>query len=109
MENYVYLNRFNNSGTIALSKKVFVSLGEHALNSVKEVIKRTNKKGINLNDDVIVNIKDNKVFYRFNVLVEKDVDVDQVKSNISDIITTNLLMICDVAPFDIEIKVKQNK
>lgn len=109
MENYVFLNRFNNAGSLALSKKVFLSLGEHALCSVKEIIKRNNKKGINLNDTVQVNIKNNKVNYKFNVLVDNDVDEEGVKASIKDIITTSLLMICDVAPFDIDVKVRKEK
>lgn len=44
MQSYIYLNKFNNIGDLCLSKKVFVSLGLHALDSIKEVIKRTNKK-----------------------------------------------------------------
>ena len=59
MQSYIYLNKFNNIGDLCLSKKVFVSLGLHALDSIKEVIKRTNKQGINLNDEVNVTIKDN--------------------------------------------------
>lgn len=103
--NYFYLNKFNKIGDLCLSKKVFVSLGLHALDSVKEVIKRTNKKGINLNDEVSVSIKDNHVIYRFNVDVEKGVDVENVKDSIKNIVTTDLLIHCDPVPFQIETKV----
>ncbi|MBO8427204.1 MAG: hypothetical protein IAC58_01430 [Firmicutes bacterium] len=109
MENYVFLNRYNNDGILALSKKVFLSLGEHALYNVKEIIKKSNKKGINLNDQVQVAIKNNRVNYKFNMMVDTDVDDELLKTSIKDIIATNLLMICDFASFDIDVKVKKNK
>ena len=100
MQSYIYLNKFNNTGDLCLSKKVFVSLGLHALDSIKEVIKRTNKKGINLNDEVNVTIKDNRVYYRFNV----DINAND---SIEDIVTTDLLIMCDIVPIDIETKIRK--
>ena len=84
MQSYIYLNKFNNTGDLCLSKKVFVSLGLHALDSIKEVIKRTNKKGINLNDEVNVTIKDNRVYYRFNVDINANVNEEYVKNSIEE-------------------------
>lgn len=107
MQSYIYLNKFNNIGDLCLSKKVFVSLGLHALDSIKEVIKRTNKKGINLNDEVNVTIKDNRVYYRFNVDINANVNEEYVKNSIEDIVTTDLLIMCDIVPIDIEIKIRK--
>lgn len=107
MQSYIYLNKFNNIGDLCLSKKVFVSLGIHALDSIKEVIKRTNKSGINLNDEVNVTIRDNRVYYRFNVDIDKNVNEEYVKNSIEDIVTTDLLLLCDAVPIEIETKVRK--
>jgi len=107
MENYIILNKNSSSGNLFLSKKVFYTLGINSLNSVRAVISKTNKKGIDLNNSVIVSIKNNSVKYRFNVTIRKDVDENSIKNSIVDIITTNLLIYCEIVPFDIDIKVKK--
>lgn len=107
MQSYVYLNKFNNTGDLCLSKIVFISLGIHALDSVKEVIKRTNKSGISLNDNVSVTIKDNCVYYKFDVMINKDINEEYVRNSIEDIVTTDLLILCDAVPIKIETKIKK--
>ena len=107
MQSYIYLNKYNNIGEICLSKKVFDTLGNNDLDSIKEVIKRTNKKGINLNDEVNVTIKDNRVYYRFNVDINANVNEEYVKNSIEDIVTTDLLIMCDIVPIDIETKIRK--
>lgn len=107
MESYVSLNKFNSTGNLFLSKKVFISLGLYALDSIKEVIKRTNKQGIKLNDEVNVMIKNNSVYYRFNVDINYDVNEEYVKNSIQDIVTTDLLIMCDVVPINIETKIRK--
>ena len=106
MKNYVSLERFSRSiGDVGLSKEVFMSLGTHAIDSVKSVMKLTNKTGINLKDEVAVTIKNNRVTYKFDVEIEEGVDENSVRNSITDIVTTNLLMICEAVPFDIETRI----
>lgn len=110
MKNYVSLERFSRTiGDVGLSKDVFMSLGTHAIESVKNVMKLTNKTGINLQDDVAVTIRNNRVTYKFDVEIEEGVDEEMVKNSITDIVTTNLLMICDAVPFDIETRIRTIK
>lgn len=105
--NYVQLNKFNSNGALCLSSNVFRSLGLLALDNVKEVIKRTDKKGIKLNDEVNVTIKDDVVKYYFDVEIDKGISEARVKESIIDIVTTNLILVLDSVPFEIKTKIRK--
>ncbi len=106
MANYVYLNRYNSTGNLALSKRVFLSLGEHALINAKKIFEQKQEENVEIKDTIKVDLKDDLVAYRFYVETKNGVDNEAIKENIHDIITTSLMMVCDVIPFDIDIKVR---
>ena len=112
MENYVILNKnnnYNNSGNLSLSKKVFYTLGINSLNSVRAIIEKNNKQGIDLKNAVNVAIRNNRVLYKFNLNIDASKDEETIRNSITDIITTNLLIYCDIVPFDVDVRIRKIK
>ena len=106
MNRFVTLERFSKTvGDVNLSKAVFQSLGDHAVDNVRHVLELTKRQGINVLDGCLVTLKNNKVYYEFTAEIDDGVDETQVRNSIEDIVTTNLLMICDVIPFEISTKI----
>lgn len=100
MGNYIYLNKISNKNDLAISKKVFVTIGEEAIKDIKGIIKKKEKEE-KIKPSVIVNIHNNKVSYKFNLLLDKDISQEIIKEEISRNVNINLLNQCDAVPFDI--------
>ena len=102
MPNYVYLQHYTSQGDLGLSRDVFVTLGQHVVSYIRE----TNaNKGFTISDTVEVSIHSNRVFYKFFVIKKNKVSPRYIENSISDYINSNLLMICEVVPFDISVKI----
>ncbi|MFA6755160.1 MAG: hypothetical protein WCR97_01440 [Bacilli bacterium] len=109
MVNYVYLEHYTKDGDLGISRNVFLSLAQRVLSNIKDIIKSNDKKVFKINDYVSVIIRNNKVFYKFNLFVKDNINTDYIKSSITDYISNNLLMMCEVVPFDITVKVTVEK
>jgi hypothetical protein len=101
MPSYVYLQHYTSQGDLGISRDVFVTLGQHVVSYIKE----KNDKDFTISDYVDVSIRSNRVIYKFYVTKKSTVDSKYIEKSIKDYINTNLLMICEVIPFEINIKI----
>lgn len=100
MGNYIYLNKINNKNDLAINKKVFITIGEEAIKDINGIIKKDSKEE-KIKPSVVVNIHNNKVSYKFNLILDKDISQEIIKEEISRNVNINLLNQCDAVPFDI--------
>ncbi|MFA7221920.1 MAG: hypothetical protein WC148_00090 [Bacilli bacterium] len=101
MPSYVYLQHYTSQGDLGISRDVFVTLGTHVVSYIRE----KNDKNFTISDNVDVTIRANKVIYKFYVTKKNNIDAKYIEKSISDYINRNLLMICEVVPFEINIKI----
>lgn len=102
MASYVYLQHYTSQGDLGISKEVFVTLGQHVIDYVKEHL---NDDKLEISNDVEVNIKNNKAYYKFLITSKGKANTKKIETYITDYINSNLLMICDNVPFEISIKI----
>jgi len=102
MPSYVYLQHYTSQGDLGISRDVFVTLGEHVVSYIKG---KNKNPSLIISDDVDVTIRANKVFYKFFVTKKNNADAKTLEKNITDYINSNLLMICEVVPFEISVKI----
>lgn len=102
MPSYVYLQHYTSQGDLGLSRNVFVTLAKHVVSHVKE---NNKNKGIKISDNIDVVIRSNRVFYKFYITKTGNANTKAVEKSIFDYINSNVLMICEVVPFDISIKI----
>jgi len=102
MPSYVYLQHYTSQGDLGISRDVFVTLGQHVVSYIRE----TNvNKGFSISDNVDVSIHANRVVYKFFVIKKDKINPKYIENSISDYINSNLLMICEVVPFEISVKI----
>jgi|GEM_PF-1779745 hypothetical protein len=102
MPNYVYLQHYTSQGDLGISRDVFVTLGQHVVSYIRE---KNVGKGFTISDNVDVSIHSNEVVYKFFVTKKNKVNPHYIENCITDYINSNLLMICEVVPFEISVKV----
>lgn len=100
MANYLYLKKINKNGKLAMGKKVFVTVGKESLNDVIGIIPKDEKQE-KVKPSVVAIIHANKISYKFNLLVEKDVSKEIIEEEVTKNLTVNLLNQCEAIPFDI--------
>ncbi len=100
MANYIYLNKFNKNGKLAMSKKVFVTIGKESLKDVVGILKKDEKLEKS-KPSVVAIIRGNKISYKFNLLVEKDISKEIIEEEVTKNLNVNLLNQCEAIPFDI--------
>ena len=100
MANYLYLNKFNKNGNLAMNKKVFVTIGKESLKDVVGIAQKDEKLEKS-KPSVVAIIRSNKISYKFNLLVEKDVSKEIIKEEVIKNLNVNLLNQCEAVPFDI--------
>ncbi len=100
MANYLYLNKFNKNGNLAMNKKVFVTIGKESLKDVVGIAQKDEKLEKS-KPSVVAIIRGNKISYKFNLLVEKDVSKEIIKEEVIKNLNVNLLNQCEAVPFDI--------
>lgn len=97
MKNYIFLKNYNQTGSLGVSSNVFSSIGEHSLEQL-------NIDGVDKNTSLKVSIKDNRVIYRVNLLV-KDTKIAEVfEENFKTTLKANLMSLCDVSSFIVNVK-----
>ena len=101
MPSYVYLQHYTSQGDLGISRNVFVTLGQHVISYIRE----HNKGKFKISDYLDVNIRSNKVIYKFYVTKKSSVDSKFIDKSITNYINTNLLLICEIIPFEINIKI----
>ncbi len=101
MPSYVYLQHYTSQGDLGISRDVFVTLGQHVVSYIRE----KNDKGFKISDNVDVTIRSNRVIYKFYVTKKTSIDAKYIEKSITDYINSNLLMICEVVPFEINVKI----
>ena len=77
-------------------------IGVHVVSYIRE---KNVGKGFTISDNVDVSIHSNKVVYKFFVTKKNKVNPHYIENCITDYINSNLLMICEVVPFEISVKV----
>lgn len=102
MPSYVYLQHYTSQGDLGISRDVFVTLGQHVVSYLRE---NNKEKGFKISDNIDVAIHANKVFYKFYVTKKDMIDTHFIENSITDYINSNLLMICEVVPFEISLKI----
>ncbi|MGP1414046.1 MAG: hypothetical protein ACTTID_02855 [Bacillales bacterium] len=102
MPSYLYLQHYTSQGDLGISKKVFTTLGEHVIDYIRS---KNKNKDFTIDDKVDVSIKTNRVIYKFYITNKGESDTKFIEKSINDYINTNLLMICEVVPFEINIKI----
>jgi len=102
MPSYVYLQHYTSQGDLGISRDVFVTLGEHVVTYVKNNLKSDN---ISISDEVEVTIKTNKVYYRFFINKKGNGSIKKIEQLITNYVNSNLMMICDIVPFEISLKI----
>lgn len=102
MPSYVYLQHYTSQGDLGISRDVFVTLGQHVVSYIRE---KNEDKGFKISDNVDVIIRSNRVIYKFYVTKKTSIDAKYIEKSITDYINSNLLMICEVVPFEINVKI----
>ena len=96
------MQHYTSQGDLGISRDVFVTLGQHVVSYIRE----TNvNKGFAISDNVDVSIHANHVVYKFFVTKKDKINPKYIENSISDYINSNLLMICEVVPFEISVKI----
>ncbi len=99
MANYVLLEHYSaNGGKLGLSSKVFTEVANHAVKSIKEIVR-------DKNTIVSAQIKNNTVNYKIVVYVKKGTNIDNIKETLEERITNSLLLTCETVPVEMNIKV----
>ena len=106
MPSYVYLQHYTTQGDLGISRDVFVTLGEHVVNYVRENI---NEKLVTIDDNVEVTIKSNRVYYRFFITKLGEYSTKKIETLITNYVNSNLMMICDIVPFEISLKISSEE
>ncbi len=111
MGSYIYLQRYNKNGELAISKKVFQTVGEESLRNIDGLLKKEAKVEKS-KPTVVVIIKNNKLSYKFNLLLDKNVSKEIIQEQIIRQLNNNLLNHCDNVPYEVSfnyIEVKEKK
>lgn len=103
MQNYVYIQHYTSLGDLGISRDVFVTLGNHVIEHVRN--KNKDITDFVISDEVDVNIRNNRVIYTFFITKQPKFNIKSIEKCISDYVNNNLLMICEVVPFEVTLKI----
>ena len=78
MRGYISLKSYNKDGNLGINLKVFETIAYQTLNDIKGIKKRS-QSDEKIKPSVQASIKNNKVSFKFNLLLEKDVSKEIVK------------------------------
>lgn len=104
MNKYLVLNSKNSKGTLQISRNVFIDIAEKTLKTIPEIITfptKENKKITTFD----VSLNNNKISYKFNLVVLKDTDQEKIKETLKENLETALISTCEIIPTDIKIKI----
>lgn len=109
MADYSYINNYSKNGSLAISRRVFETIAIKATNKISgaSVSKRSkNSKDFNLHNPIAVEIdKNGKVNIKVEVSLKKGTDVHKVCMQIQEAIAQNMMLMCEIVPFNIVTKV----
>ena len=100
MRGYISLKSYNKDGNLGINLKVFETIAYQTLNDIKGIKKR-NQSDEKIKPSVQASIKNNKVSFKFNLLLEKDVSKEIVKDEVSKVLNYNLLNYLEAVPYGI--------
>ncbi len=106
--NYLVLNNFSKSGQVRLSRALFESIAEEAINEVKMAspAARKNKGLFKAQGPAKVAFrKDGKVDISLDVSLSKTAPVKDVCMRIQESVASAVQMMCETVPFSIKVRV----
>jgi len=106
MAQYVYIDNYNNLGTIGISNHVFYQIAETATNKVNGASVNQSKSLIFLLQNPIqITISKGLVNVKVAVNISKNTDINKVCLLIQEEVATALTSLTELVPFRIDIKV----
>lgn len=103
MNNYLYLENYNNIVNLGISKKVFITIGEGALKTISELKTLLN----DIKVDVV--LRSTKVIYKIDIKSNTNLNEKHLIEEINSSVVNNLLTFCDAVPFDVDVRFIKSK
>lgn len=107
MADYVYIENYNNYGAMGISRRVFENIASAATNRVKGASVSHNKGRLfTLHRPIQIILRNNGlVDIRIDVIIKIGVNVDEVCLKIQEEVANALLLMTEMIPFNIGVKV----
>lgn len=109
MAEYSFINNYTKNGSLAIHRGVFETIAIKATNKIEGAsVSKGNNKGhkFQLYNPISITIdKGGKVNIKVEVSLSKGTDVHKVCMEIQERIAQNLMLLCEIVPFNIVTKV----
>ncbi len=110
MASYVVLNNYSKSGQVRLSRQLFETIAERAINEVRSAraARKTRGKGGLFTPQGPAKVtfrKDGKVDIVLKVELQRDAPVEEVCLDIQEHVASAIQMMCETLPFSIKVVV----
>src|SRR5574344_494793 len=106
MADYIYLQNYSRKGDMGISRRVFEMIATEATNRVNGATVSNAKNGVfKVSHPITCIFKDGKVIINIHVTIKRGIKVNDVCLKIQEEVANSLMVMCEVIPFNINIKV----